>query len=157
MSSAADRGLSSHGTPRGPGPPDHRRQPVHDAATANTNGTPWASPVWFAHVGHRDFVWVSKLHREHTKHVTDRPEVSLVIFDSTQTPGDVEAVHATGRAERTDDPAHLDAFSARGTSQGLSGWTRDRVSGDSEFRLFHVIAGRLWVLDDGDNRLPVEL
>jgi pyridoxine/pyridoxamine 5'-phosphate oxidase len=126
-------------------------------ATADGHGTPWVSPVWFAHVGHRDLIWVSRLHRQHTRNVSDRPEVSVVIFDSTRAPGDVEAVYATGRAEQTDDPAHLEAFSARSTSQGLDGWTRDRVSGDSDFRLFHVLTDRTWVLDDHDDRLPVEL
>ena len=123
-------------------------------ATADQVGTPWASPVWFAHLGHRDFIWVSKQHRQHTQHVRDRPEVSLVIFDSTQTPGDVEAVYATGRAEQTDEAHHLQAFSDRAQNDE---WTRDRVSNGSEFRLFHVVATRLWVLDDHDNRHPVEL
>ena len=126
-------------------------------ATASADGTPWVSPVWFAHVGHRDLIWVSRLHRKHTKHVIDRPDVSLVIFDSTQTPGDVEAVYATGRAEQTDDPAHLEAYSARTEARGLPPWTRDRVSGDAGLRLFHVVADRLWVLDDNDDRLPVAL
>jgi predicted pyridoxine 5'-phosphate oxidase superfamily flavin-nucleotide-binding protein len=126
-------------------------------ATADADGTPWVSPVWFAHVGHRDLIWVSRLQRRHTRNVIDRPEVSLVIFDSTQTPGDVEAVYATGRAEQTDDPALLEAFSARATSQGLDGWTLDGVSGDSGFRLFHVLTDRTWVLDDHDDRLPIEL
>ena len=28
-------------------------------ATADTDGAPWASPVWYAHADHRDFYWVS--------------------------------------------------------------------------------------------------
>jgi pyridoxine/pyridoxamine 5'-phosphate oxidase len=126
-------------------------------ATADATGTPWVSPVWFAHLGHRDFIWVSKQHRRHTRHVLERPAVSLVIFDSTQTPGDVEAVYATGRAEQTDAPAHLEAFSARCRAHGLAEWSVDRVSGASDYRLFRVVADELWVLDDHDDRRPVQL
>lgn len=28
-------------------------------ATANEDGRPWASPVWYAHAGYREFYWVS--------------------------------------------------------------------------------------------------
>ena len=29
-------------------------------ATADAQGRPWASPVWFAHEDHTRFVWVSR-------------------------------------------------------------------------------------------------
>lgn len=126
-------------------------------ATADRGGTPWISPLWFAHVGHTDLIWVSKLHREHTRNITERPEVSFVIYDSSEAPGDVEAVYGTGRAAPTDGDAHLAAYSERARSQGLPEWPRERVSGDSPFRLFHVITDHLWILDDHDDRIPVHL
>ena len=126
-------------------------------ATADGHGTPWVSPVWFAHIGHRDLIWVSRLHREHTRYVSDRPEISVVIFDSTQTPGDVEAVYATGPAEQTDDPVHLEAVLRRVHVPGPRRVDARACLRRLGLRLFHVLTDRIWVLDDHDDRLPVEL
>ncbi len=66
-------------------------------ATADAEGRPWASPVWFAHEGYRDFLWVSRPEARHSRNVAARPELALVIFDSTAAPGD--AVYVEGRGE----------------------------------------------------------
>jgi predicted pyridoxine 5'-phosphate oxidase superfamily flavin-nucleotide-binding protein len=29
-------------------------------ATVDEHGVPWASPVWYAHEGYREFFWVSR-------------------------------------------------------------------------------------------------
>ncbi len=52
-------------------------------ATADENGRPWASPVWFAHSPDFDeFFWVSHHEALHSLNIAARPQVSLVIFDS---------------------------------------------------------------------------
>src|SRR5215218_11156180 len=68
-------------------------------ATADAEGRPWASPVWFALEGYRDFLWVSKPDARHSRNVMVRPELALVIFDSTAAPGDGGAVYVEGRGE----------------------------------------------------------
>jgi pyridoxine/pyridoxamine 5'-phosphate oxidase len=62
-------------------------------ATADAEGRPWASPVWFAHEGYRDFLWVSSPEARHSRNVAVRPELALVLFDSTVAPGDAAAVY----------------------------------------------------------------
>jgi len=37
-------------------------------ATADADGRPWATPVWFAPEGYTDFIWVS---RPSTRHSTN--------------------------------------------------------------------------------------
>ena len=51
-------------------------------ATADEDGVPWATPVWFAQSDYRRFIWVSSPDRRHSRNVSARPEVSIVIFDS---------------------------------------------------------------------------
>jgi Pyridoxamine 5'-phosphate oxidase len=46
-------------------------------ATADENGRPWASPVWYAH-----FYWVSSPEARHSRNLAARSEVGVVIFDS---------------------------------------------------------------------------
>src|SRR5215211_3043194 len=52
-------------------------------ATADGDGRPWASPVWYAHQGYTDLYWVSRPEARHSRNLAVRPEVGIVIFDST--------------------------------------------------------------------------
>ena len=52
-------------------------------ATAGADGTPWASPVWFAARDLELFVWASKPGAQHSRNIAENPRVSLVVFDST--------------------------------------------------------------------------
>jgi pyridoxine/pyridoxamine 5'-phosphate oxidase len=66
-------------------------------ATADAEGRPWASPVWFAHEGYRDFLWVSRPEARHSRNLAARPELALVIFDSPAAPRDATAVYVERR------------------------------------------------------------
>src|SRR5919112_767492 len=69
--------------------------------TADASGTPWASPVWFAAT--RDLahvLWVSDPQARHSRNVAARPEISLVIFESTAPPGAAQAFYASAVAEQ---------------------------------------------------------
>ena len=69
-------------------------------ATADADGVPWASPVWFATDDGRAFYWVSDPNARHSRNIAARPEIAIVIFDSTVTPGDAAAVYMEARAEQ---------------------------------------------------------
>ena len=56
-------------------------------ATSDEHGSPWASPVWFATADYRELVWASKPEARHSRNLASRPEVGIVIFDSTAAPG----------------------------------------------------------------------
>ena len=42
--------------------------------TADADGTPWASPVWFATAGYSEFVWVSKPGTRHSRNLAAAAE-----------------------------------------------------------------------------------
>ncbi|HKH39752.1 MAG TPA: pyridoxamine 5'-phosphate oxidase family protein [Rubrobacter sp.] len=50
-------------------------------ATADAEGRPWASPVWFAHDGYRDFFWVSRPEARHSRNVAARASARGLRFD----------------------------------------------------------------------------
>lgn len=52
-------------------------------ATADPSGRPWASPVYYAVAGYREFFWVSEPEATHSRNLASRPELAIVIFDST--------------------------------------------------------------------------
>jgi uncharacterized protein YhbP (UPF0306 family) len=50
--------------------------------TADEAGRPWVSPVYFAHSQYNQFFWVSRPETKHSRNLAERPEISIVIFDS---------------------------------------------------------------------------
>ena len=50
-------------------------------ATADAEGRPWATPVYFTPHEYREFFWMSEPGSRHSRHVSARPEVSIVIFN----------------------------------------------------------------------------
>src|SRR5215211_8649700 len=51
--------------------------------TADAAGVPWASPVWYAPASYREYFWVSRPSARHSQNIAVRPQVGVVIFDST--------------------------------------------------------------------------
>lgn len=90
--------------------------------TADAEGRPWVSPVWFSTADPRELFWVSDPDARHSRNITARPQVAAVIFDSHAPIGTGEGVYMTalaGQLEAGDarDRA-LAVFSRRSVAQG---------------------------------------
>ena len=130
-------------------------------STADASGLPWVSPVWFATVDHRRFFWVSDLDARHSRNLAARPELAIVIFDSTVVPGNAAPVYMSATAEQVTG-AELDeglaVFAQGSEAQGLRIWTRDDVQPPARHRLYRATASEHFLLrDDRDVRVPVSL
>ena len=128
-------------------------------ATADTAGTPWANPVWFAAQGLEQFVWASKPGSRHSQNIAARPSVGIVIFDSTVAPGQASAVYVEAEAAEVhgaDWEAALALYSGRSVAQGLPVWTAAELTGDARHRLYRARATRVYVLDDHDERVLID-
>jgi nitroimidazol reductase NimA-like FMN-containing flavoprotein (pyridoxamine 5'-phosphate oxidase superfamily) len=127
-------------------------------ATADADGTPWVSPVWYAAASDTEFLWVSSPTARHSRNITARPQIAIVIFDSTVPETAAEALYleATAR-ELADDqvPEAIAAYSARSQACGNPVWTVKDVVPPSRFRLYCATAMTRSVLGPGDQRLPV--
>jgi nitroimidazol reductase NimA-like FMN-containing flavoprotein (pyridoxamine 5'-phosphate oxidase superfamily) len=130
-------------------------------STADRDGRPWASPVYFAAEGTDRFLWVSRPGSEHSRNIAARPEVAIVVFDSSVPPGQTAAFYATGIAEEVPPDAVEGAvavYSDRSVADGLPPWTVETVSAPSEFRLFRARVVEASVLMPGrekDFRTPL--
>jgi pyridoxine/pyridoxamine 5'-phosphate oxidase len=123
-------------------------------ATADAEGRPWASPVWFAHEGYRDFLWVSRPGARHSRNVEIRPEVALVVFDSTAAPGDAAAVYAEGCGEEGDEVERaIQTYSRRSEATGLAAWGAADVTAPARHRLYRATASRHFLLGGDDERI----
>jgi hypothetical protein len=129
-------------------------------ATADPSGQPWASPVYFAPSGYRDFFWVSEPEASHSINLRDRREVGIVIFDSSVPIGTGQGVYMVGVAREL--PAHetaegIEIFSNRSLGHGGTEWTTEDVSPPARHRLYQATAEAHYVLDQHDHRVEVSL
>ena len=127
-------------------------------ATADPDGRPWASPVWYAPVGDAGFLWVSDPKARHSRNIAVRPEVAIVIFDSTVPEGGAEALYCDALAQQLSGPAldeGIAAFSRHSEAGGVEAWGPDDVSPPARLRLYGASVTSRWVLGPGDRRLPV--
>ena len=128
-------------------------------ATADADGLPWASPVWFAPAEYREFFWVSDPEARHSRNLAVRPQLAIVIFDSTVTPGDGQAVYMSAVAEQLEDAereAGMRVFAERSAARGLSVWGVEDVTAPARHRLYRATVSEHFVLrPDRDVRVPV--
>jgi uncharacterized protein YhbP (UPF0306 family) len=128
--------------------------------TADAEGRPWASPVYFAPDGYRAFYWVSKPERTHSRNVELRPEISIVIFDSSVPISTGEGVYMTAVAQQLmgdERESGIAVFSRRSILHGGDKWTLRDVEPPAELRLYRATAVEQFVLSRDDNRIPVTL
>jgi nitroimidazol reductase NimA-like FMN-containing flavoprotein (pyridoxamine 5'-phosphate oxidase superfamily) len=127
-------------------------------ATADADGRPWASPVWYAPVGDGDFLWVSDPEARHSRNIARRPEVAIVIFDSTVPVGGAEALYCDAIAEDLVGDARDEAiatFSRHSEADGAHAWGPADVSPPARLRLYRATVTSRSVLGPGDRRLPL--
>ncbi len=118
--------------------------------TADGNGNPWVTPVFFTPVDHREIYWVSSPDSTHSRNLAVRPQVRLVVFDSTVPVGQAEAVYMAARAGLVPDEEIRDcaaAFSAR--LPGLREFGVDDLTGGASLRLYRALVTEHSVLIRG--------
>lgn len=128
--------------------------------TADQDGQPWVSPVYYAPAAYREFLWVSSPDTKHSRNVGTRREVSIVIFDSSVPIYTGKGVYLSAAAreltgdERADP---IEIFSRRSVAHGGSEWTLEHVQSPAHLRLYRANAVDLFVLYEDDRRVPVTL
>jgi hypothetical protein len=123
-------------------------------ATADADGVPWASPVWYATEDGRDFYWVSDPGARHSRNIAGRPEIAIVIFDSTVRPGEADAVYLAARAAEVGTDG-IEIFDRCCEAQGLEAWTAARVTAPAKHRLYRATVSEASRLGAGDERVPL--
>ena len=125
--------------------------------TADEQGVPWVSPVWYAPDGYRHFLWVSREDTRHSRNLAVRPQLSIVVFDSNAPIGTGVGVYMDAVAEQLTDAEHgIAIFSRRSLAQGGREWTVADVSPPAELRLYRATVSEQW-LGERDRRTPVNL
>lgn len=131
--------------------------------TADEDGRPWVSPVYYAVTEYRRFFWVSSPNATHSRNISLRPRISIVIFNSQVPIGEGQGVYMPAEAMAVgsgDLDYGLGVFSRRSRAHGGRDWIADDVRDPSGVRLYQATALEHFVLaKDGrpDHRIPVNL
>jgi predicted pyridoxine 5'-phosphate oxidase superfamily flavin-nucleotide-binding protein len=119
--------------------------------TADADGRPWVSPVFYAADGYRDLYWISSPEATHSRNLAERPEVSIVVFDSRAPVGSGQAVYmaATAAEVAADDLERALAVypGERGLRAGARAVTADQVRAPAPYRLYRATVSQHWALD----------
>jgi Pyridoxamine 5'-phosphate oxidase len=79
-------------------------------ATADAEGNPWATPVYFSPRDDRELFWVSSPDARHSRNIAVRSNVAVTVFDSGVPIGGAEALYLEARAALVDPRSHADAL-----------------------------------------------
>lgn len=67
--------------------------------TVGRDGRPWVSPVFYATADYQRFYWISSPEVRHSRNLAERPDTSIVIFDSRVPAFTGQAVYMSAMAE----------------------------------------------------------
>ena len=127
--------------------------------TADADGRPWTTPVWYAREGYEELHWVSSPQTRHSRNIAARPQISVVVFDSQVPVGSAAAVYMQAMAQELAG-AEIDrgmaVFEREGAAQGLPSWTLADVTAPAKHRLYRATVTEHWVLDPHDERVPIQ-
>jgi uncharacterized pyridoxamine 5'-phosphate oxidase family protein len=112
-------------------------------ATVNPDGGPRVSPVYYTPARYADFYWVSSPDARHSRNIEERPDIEIVIFDSTALAGEGEAVYVGARARAIkDDELQAVIPEAFRTTAGARAFARVELQGRALLRLYVAHATR---------------
>ncbi|NUT35490.1 MAG: pyridoxamine 5'-phosphate oxidase family protein [Hamadaea sp.] len=108
--------------------------------TTEPDGRPRLSPVYFTHVGYRDFYWVSSPDAHHSRNLAERPDIAIVVYDSTAPVGQGRAVYLSGSAAQVgdDELAQRCAEAFTDLRGGARPFAPEELSGDADLRLYRA-------------------
>ena len=128
--------------------------------TADEHGHPWVSPVWFAAPSPAELLWVSHPEALHSRNLAARPEIGIVIFDSTLPPYTGQGLYMEATATEVGEPElarAIDNLSTASVEGGGAAWSADDVRAPARLRLYAASVRRWWVLGEADERIEVKL
>jgi hypothetical protein len=124
--------------------------------TTDADGTPWVSPVYFATADYAELYWMSVNGATHSRNIAQRPQVSMVIFDSQVPAYHGRAVYLSataGELAGRDLDRGLGIYPGPATRDPI-GVGVDDVTPPSRYRLYRATVTGAFVLCPREPRRP---
>lgn len=116
--------------------------------TVDADGRPWVSPVFYATGDYTEFYWVSSLEARHSGNLLQRPQVSLVVFDSQVPAYTGQAVYLSATAQElagSDLARGLEIFPGP-AERGGRAMTPEQLRPPAPYRLYRATVSQQWIL-----------
>lgn len=139
-------------------------------ATADENGKPWISPVFFSYDDSHSLYWVSDKGARHSENVRNRPEIGVVIYGKVPPEEYPDAVYFDAVAlelESEEDIRHgITALAKREQAEKFVIKSIADVTGPSCWRIYRATAKEITKREDATDpttgqaitiRIPVRL
>jgi nitroimidazol reductase NimA-like FMN-containing flavoprotein (pyridoxamine 5'-phosphate oxidase superfamily) len=134
-------------------------------ATADSDGRPWATPVYFTPHEYRELYWISSPAARHSRNIATRSDVGIAVFDSTVEVGGAAAVYVEATAGEVPDAELAEAAAVAFPPRfpGIVPFAPGELRDPSPVRLYRASITAAWILkprfarSDGeiDSRVPV--
>jgi pyridoxine/pyridoxamine 5'-phosphate oxidase len=119
--------------------------------TADEQGQPWASPVYFAAADYRELYWISSPEAAHSRNIARRPEISVVVFNSQAPVYTGQAVYMSAVAEElagADVERGLEVYPGRSETGAV---TLEDLQPPNPYRMYRATVSRHWILCPRDS------
>ncbi len=134
--------------------------------TSEPDGRARVSPVYYTHDRYVNIYWISSPAAQHSRNVATRPDVAIVIFDSSLAPSETQAVYLQAIAAEVQvaDLAEQCAAAFRNVGSGARAFTPDELSAAAPLRLYRAVVTEVAVHIRGsdpvhgqgiDTRMPI--
>ncbi|MCW6006497.1 pyridoxamine 5'-phosphate oxidase family protein [Micromonospora sp. CPCC 205371] len=122
--------------------------------TADDDGRPWVTPVFYAADGEHRVVWVSAPDSRHSRNIAARPDVAITVFDTHAPIGGAEALYLEAIADPVVDDARATALALLNTRLPASRQLRpDDLEPAGPMRLYQAtIIKHYMLIRGGDPR-----
>ena len=121
-------------------------------ATADADGKPWISPVFFARDDHNNLYWVSDRNSRHSRNIRQRAEVAVVIFGRLPS-GEIEALYIDASAKELVDPNEIElgmkVLQKRQQARRFTVYEVTDVTGEACWRMYKTIPKSMSKRADG--------
>ncbi len=121
------------------------RNNIYATLSTTDGSTPWSTPVFYCLDDKYNFYFVSQAASLHAKNLLKNPNVAFAIFDSHAQEGKGSGIQAAGSAYLVEKDEELDEALKWYHSTFIE-ITKEKITGDSPYRLFKIIPERIYVL-----------
>ena len=120
-------------------------------ATATRDGKPWNSPVYSAYDEGYNFYWMSQMGSQHSKNISENPDVFLVIYNSKVAEGTGKGVYVRATASEVFDEKEIEkalAIMWGRVGKDPKAHKSSEFLGNSPLRVYKAVPKKFWINDD---------
>ncbi|NBU33196.1 pyridoxamine 5'-phosphate oxidase family protein [bacterium] len=114
-------------------------------STVDSEGKPWAAPVWYVYDDDMNIYWWSPSLSQHSKNIKQNANVYITIFDSKVKEGDGIGLYVRAVAREVNDSELDVAINSYNNSTEIFKLSRDNCTANAPTRLYVAVPSESWL------------